>query len=138
MKKYLFIIGLHRSGTTLLSKAIAANKICSGFQDTGVPMDEGQFLQSVYPVAKKFGGPGLFGFHKDSHLTENSPLLTQFNKNLLKIEWEKFWDLSKELLVEKSPPNILKTRFLQEIFPNSYFLLITKAHFSRSFVLCRP
>ena len=126
MKKYLFIIGLHRSGTTLLSKTIAANKAFSGFEDTGVPMDEGQFLQSVYPPAKIFGGPGIFGFHQDSHLTEYSPLLTQANKNLLKSEWEKFWDLSKEIYVEKSPPNILKTRFLQEIFPNSYFLLIKR------------
>ena len=60
------------------------------------------------------------------HLTENSGLITNANKQKLFSEWSKHWDLSKTILLEKSPPNLLKTRFLQAIFPNSYFVVVIR------------
>jgi len=125
-KKYIFIIGLHRSGTTMLADFLKSHPDISGFENTGFPKDEGQFLQSVFPPAKEYGGPGLFGFSKESHLTEFSKLLTPENKEKLHREWNQHWDLSKKFLLEKSPPSLLKTRFLQEIFPNSYFIYIKR------------
>ena len=59
--RLLFVGGLHRSGTTLLADLIAAHPLTSGFANTGVPADEGQHLQDVYPSARAFGGPGRFG-----------------------------------------------------------------------------
>ena len=41
-------------------------------------------------------------------------------------EWGKYWHLEKPVLLEKSPPNLIRTRFLQELFPNSYFLIVTR------------
>ena len=35
-------------------------------------------------------------------------------------------DTGKEFLLEKSPPNIIRTRFLQAMFPNSYFINIKR------------
>lgn len=125
-KKYIFIVGLHRSGTTLLADYIKQHPDVSGFENTGFPMDEGQFLQTIFPIAKVYGGPGKFGFDDRSHLTKNSTLVTSENNQKLHDEWNAHWDLSKEFLLEKSPPNILKTRFLQKIFPNSYFILIQR------------
>src|SRR5215471_2962371 len=52
-------------------RLLAAHPEMSGFSGTGVPADEGQHLQSVYPAAKKYGGPGRFGFAAESHLTES-------------------------------------------------------------------
>lgn len=125
-KKHIFIVGLHRSGTTLLADYLKEHAEISGFENTGFPMNEGQFLQTVFPIAKVFGGPGKFGFDKRSHLTENSSNLTSTNKIKLHNEWNIHWDLSKNYLLEKSPPSLLKTRFLQEIFPNSYFIYIKR------------
>ena len=34
--------------------------------------------------------------------------------------------MNKSILVEKSPPNIIHTRYLQEIVPNSYFIIIIR------------
>ena len=70
----------------------------SGLTGTDVPMNEGQFLQSVYPPARTrrklwpirylrpiapdfltsrgYGGPGRFGYDPGSHLDETSPLAT--------------------------------------------------------------
>ena len=100
--------------------------MCSGFRNTGVSEDEGQHLQSVYLPAKAFGGPGRFGFNAGARLTETSELVTEENCVKLFSEWSRFWDLKKNVLVEKSPPNIIRTRFLQELFPNSYFLIIMR------------
>ena len=72
------------------------------------------------------GGPGRFGFHPRAHLTEDSDLLTVENVTKLRASWHAYWDNSRSIFVEKTPANILMTRFLQAAFPNSYFILITR------------
>lgn len=122
--QYIFIGGLHRSGTSLLSAILKAHPLVSGFERTGVDEDEGQFLQSVYPIARLYGGVGRFGFHPKAHLTEKSPLNTPANAEKITESWNNYWDLNKPYLLEKSPPNLLKTRFLQALFPSSKFIII--------------
>jgi Sulfotransferase family len=124
--QFVFLAGLHRSGTTLLARLLAAHPSVSGFSGTGVPADEGQLLQTVYPAAKVYGGPGRFGFAPESHLTEESPLATAESARTLFEEWSPHWDLSQPVLLEKSPPNLLKTRFLQALFPGSSFVVILR------------
>jgi hypothetical protein len=122
----VFLAGLHRSGTTLLARLLAAHPEISGFSGTGVPANEGQHLQTVYPTAAAYGGPGRFGFAPESHLTEASPLASAQNARALFEEWSQQWDLARPVLLEKSPPNLLKTRFLQALFPGSAFVVIVR------------
>jgi hypothetical protein len=124
--RFVFLGGLHRSGTTLLARSLAAHPSVSGFRDTGVPADEGQHLQSVYPRAKVYGGPGRFGFAADTHLTEHSSLVSSESRERLLAEWGRYWDLEKPVLLEKSPPNLTKTRFLQALFPEAFFVVIVR------------
>ena len=124
--KFLFICGLHRSGTSLLYEILKNQNDTSGFSNTQAIEDEGQHLQSVYKAANKTGGPGKFGFNNNSFLDENSHLISNKNREKLFHEWSKYWDLSKKYLVEKSPPNLIRTRFLQAMFPNSYFITILR------------
>ena len=69
-KKIVFISGLHRSGTSVLHRELSACRQCSGFRNTGVPEDEGQHLQTVFPNAAFYGGPEEFAFNADSYLDE--------------------------------------------------------------------
>ena len=124
--KFVFLAGLHRSGTTLLARLLAAHPEISGFSDTGAPADEGQHLQTVYPSDHEYGRPGRFGFAPEMHLTESSPLVSEQNAAALLEEWSSHWDLSRPLLLEKSPPNLLKTRFLQALYPGSAFVVIVR------------
>jgi Sulfotransferase family len=129
---FVFLGGLHRSGTTLLFRMLREHPAVSGFENNKVreewlaPEDEGQFLQTVYPPAVFFGGPGKFAFAPEAHMTEESDLLTPENKTLLPKQWFPFWDLTKRYLLEKSPPNLIWMRFLQSVFPNSSYVAIER------------
>jgi hypothetical protein len=122
----VFISGLHRSGTSLLFKCLREHPALSGFHDTGVPEDEGQHLQTVFRPAKDFGGPGNFGFHRGAFLDENSPLATPGSARQLYAEWSRHWELGKPYLMEKSPPTLIRTRFFQALFPDSYFIVLLR------------
>jgi hypothetical protein len=125
-QRLVFVGGLHRSGTSLLAQLIADHPQGSGLSGTEVPEDEGQHLQQVYPPARTFGGPGRFAHDSAAHLTESSPLATPANAERLLTAWRPYWDNSKQYLVEKSPPNLIMSRFLQSMFPDPYFLFIVR------------
>lgn len=124
--QYVFLGGLHRSGTSLLAKTLAEHPQISGFKDTGAFEDEGQWLQSVYPQAKVYGGAGRFGFVKASFMDENSDLVSAENAQRLFDEWKPYWDMTQPVLLEKSPPNLVRGRFLQAMFPNSFFIMMLR------------
>jgi hypothetical protein len=124
--RLVFVTGLHRSGTSLLAGCIARHPQVSAFSGTGVPEDEGQLLQSVYPPGHADGGPGRFGFAQRQHITEHSPLATPESRERLWQQWSPLWDLERPVLLEKSPPHLTKTRFLQALFPDCSFVVVTR------------
>ena len=125
-KKYVFIGGLHRSGTSILSQILGSSNKISRHTDTNKYEDEGQHIQTVYENGMEHGGVGKFCFDKNYHYTENSNLINEFNKSTLITQWEKFWNKNKYIYLEKSPVNLIHTRFLQRMFPNSYFIIIIR------------
>jgi hypothetical protein len=126
--KFAFVGGLHRSGTTPLARWLGDHPEVSAFRDTGAPEDEGQHLQDVFKPAGGHGGAGQFAFDPAAHLTEASDLLRDDTRARLWDSWSVHWDLSRSVLVEKSPPNLIRTRFLQAAFADSptYFIVITR------------
>lgn len=125
-KNFIFISGLHRSGTSLLHEIIRSHPEVSGFQNTGVPKDEGQHLQTVFEPAASFGGPGRFAFDSRSGMDESHSLATSANARTIFNQWRPHYDMSRKFLVEKSPPNIVRTRFLQKLFPESKFIFLLR------------
>ena len=122
----LFVCGLHRSGTSLVTKAIAAHPDVASFKHTDAIEQEGQFLQAIFPTDQEFGGPGRFAFDPQAHLTEHSPLATKENAALLSAKWAEFHEPGRSVMVEKSPSNLLRTRLLQALFPQARFVILTR------------
>jgi hypothetical protein len=122
----VFMGGLHRSGTSFLARMLASHPAASGLTGTNVPEDEGQHVQSVYDSARMHGGPGEFAFDPEMHLTEKTPSAVPASATALMAAWGPYWDLSKRVLVEKSPPNIIKSRYLQALFPHAHFVMIMR------------
>ena len=71
---------------------------------TNVIEDEGQLLQSIYPDDNTHGGPGRFAFDPAAHLTETSPLVTRDNADAVLTCWSRYWNRSRPILLDKSPP----------------------------------
>jgi hypothetical protein len=124
--RYVFIGGLHRSGTTMIARLLSEHSLVSGFRNTGVIEDEGQFLQSVFPLETAFGGVGRFGFDPRAHMTEASALNTPEASMKLRADWNRHWDLSKTVLLEKTPGNLLRMRLLAQMFEASRFIVVMR------------
>jgi hypothetical protein len=122
----LFLGGLHRSGTSLAFRLLRRHPLVSGFFGTGAAEDEGQHLQTVYQPAKAFGGEGRFGFHRGAHLVELPPVVARTEARTLFGQWSPYWDLRRPVLIEKSPPNLIRMRYLQSLFPDAHFVVITR------------
>jgi hypothetical protein len=123
---FVFVGGLHRSGTSLIADLISRSPGASRLEGTGVPEDEGQHLQEVFPRAILHGGAGRFAFSAMMHLDESSPLCTPESAQSLLDSWGPYWNLECRVLVEKSPPNLLKGPFLQALFPRSAFVMVMR------------
>ena len=136
-KTMLFVGGPHRGGTTLLFSLlyqhpdISGHHITQRFQ-TEQPV-EGVFVQTVYPTfglanelnAAKFAygikskaprGLGRYMINKNHHLTERSKqYLTVPLRTLLMQEWGWYWNMTAPILMDKSPPNMIISRYLQKL-----------------------
>lgn len=124
--RYVFIGGLHGSGTSLVHRWLRAHPAVSGFSGTGVPEDEGQHLQDLLPTARSLGGRGRFGFSAGAHLTEESGFSGPESAERLGASWEGHWDSGSPVRVEKSPPNLLRFRLLQELFPGALCVAVLR------------
>ncbi|HEX5146179.1 MAG TPA: sulfotransferase, partial [Conexibacter sp.] len=125
-ERLVFVGGLHRSGTTPLARWLAESPHVSGLSGTGVPEDEGQHLQHVLPPAIAHGGPGRFAFARAMHETERSPRASRALAIQISRSWAPYWDLERPLLLEKSPPNLVRTRLLQALFPGAAFVVVVR------------
>jgi len=110
----------------MLTRLIGKHPDVSAFDNTGVPEDEGQHLQSIYPPAWRFGGPGKFGFKRNARLTEKSPLATRESARRIYEEWSRHWKDGRSVRLEKSPPNVIRMRFLQTLFPGARFVILVR------------
>lgn len=59
-------------------------------------------------------GLGAYAFNPEHHLTEAHA--TEDARTMLMNEWGYLWNLSRPVLLEKSPPNMIISRFLQRVF----------------------
>lgn len=146
--RFVFIGGLHRSGTTIFHDLLTSHPEINGLSDTNVPMNEGQFLQDVFApegryrklwparhlrrlglqaIAEKgYGGPGRFAFDAGAHLTEESRLVSRSNAQRIFAAWAPYWNTRVPYLAEKSPPNLIRMRFLQALFPETYCIVVCR------------
>ena len=60
----------------------------------------GKYLQTVYQ------GNDDRVFRSFTHMTEEDALVTEANRLRLYAEWSRFWDVSKPVLLEKSPQHV--------------------------------
>lgn len=50
----------------------------------------------------------------------------KYDWDFIKSEWRKYWDTKKAVLLEKSPPNIMRAKEIASVFSPSYFVCMVR------------
>lgn len=117
-EKWVFLVGCYNSGTTLLAELLGAHPSISALPT------EGHFITDQFVKDYEIGLPRMWAKREDLfRLTENDQGPDPVR---IKKEWGMRLDTSKPVLLEKSPPNTPRTRWLQKHFENSYFIAIVR------------
>ena len=104
--KYLFILSPPYCGSTLLNELISTSQHVSVNNPFGTR--EGQTL----PTVRK----AMFGKNRwDENI--------EFDWATIKQEWLKYWDLTRPILLDKSPPNIIRAKSISQTFKSSFFII---------------
>eukprot|EP00750_Incisomonas_marina_P021893 INCI4784.1.p1 GENE.INCI4784.1~~INCI4784.1.p1 ORF type:complete len:591 (-),score=64.47 INCI4784.1:69-1709(-) len=115
-KTVVFIGGSHFSGTSLLEVILDQSQETSVFHHTWTTENEGQHVQDVFEPALKLGGVN-FGCHVTVADERNFTLFaTEANSRRIWAQWSRYWNPRKSILIEKSPPDILRFPALQALF----------------------
>jgi sulfotransferase family protein len=104
MSSYVFVLSPPYSGSTVLWKLIATSSAVSSLPS------EGQFLPEVMDVMRE--DPW------------NADLSLPWAR--IKQVWDGYWDHGKPLLLEKSPPNLIRTADIVEHFKPAYFVVMVR------------
>lgn len=115
MPSYLFVLCPPYSGSTLLWKLLSTSASVSALPD------EGQFL------------PELRGLMRERPWDAGHALPWQE----IKAVWDSYWDAGKAVRVEKSPPNIIRTRELLAHFRPARFVIMVRNPYAQSEGLMR-
>jgi len=107
--QHLFILSPPFCGSTLLNEIISSSKNVSCNNNIG--LREGQHL----PIAKDIL------FTRDRWDNKK-----QINWELIHNIWNKYWDKSKDVFLEKSPPNICRAKNIEKEFPNAKFICLVR------------
>lgn len=104
MNTYIFILCPPYSGSTVLWQLLATSPLASA-----LPC-EGQVLAEVKDIMR----------HQPWNAATQMPWAT------IKAVWERYWDLSKPLLLEKSPPHLIRAQEIAAHFNPAYFLIMVR------------
>ncbi len=106
--KYLFILSPPFCGSTLLNHIISSSKQVSS--NNVFHSREGQQLPKIKEII----------FENKNRWNPD----TTFDWKFIKSEWEKYWDTTKPILLEKSPCSILRADVLAKAFDPAHFVII--------------
>ncbi|CAK9039731.1 unnamed protein product [Durusdinium trenchii] len=73
-------------------------------------------VEEHFPWMKLRSGIGRFALNPEHHLDDSTWLIRSSAQVHLFSEWALFWDLSKKVLLEKSPSNVVLSPFLHRLW----------------------
>jgi hypothetical protein len=116
--RWLFLVGCYNSGTTLIADVLGEHP-----QIAALP-DEGQYLTDQLLLDYKIGLPRMWVGREDLFRmdeTSTGPDVQRMRK-----EWAMRLPHKAPVVLEKTPANMARTRWLQANFPNAHFVGILR------------
>jgi hypothetical protein len=119
---WLFVLGLNNSGTTLLCRVLQSHPAVRYLHR------EGQFLTRALPLARD---------HEAARLWATRPDVFRWGENhdpspaaRARFDWSHFYPRRPGILLEKSPPNTMRSLWLQKNFTPSRFIGIVRSPYA--------
>ncbi|WP_424931831.1 sulfotransferase family protein [Amaricoccus macauensis] len=123
--RYVFVGGLHRSGTSLVAQLIGDLPDVAAISDAPVPENEGVYLQGAIPHTARHGIPMHFATDPDQHHIEGSRHDRLEVRERIEADWAPHFGAG-HWRVEKSPVNLTRMRLYQQLFPLSQFVVVMR------------
>lgn len=113
----VFIVAPNNSGSTMLHNLIATSSQVS------ILPDEGQYCWGGGhgPAPLPLGVKHIFALKESVFTNEDS-----YDWINIKREWNKLWDQTKPILLEKSPPNVVRVDMLKREFPDCKLIFMMR------------
>ena len=124
--RYVFVAGLHRTGTSLLAGMLADHPSIAAIEDAPVPENEGCYLQGGIPHTALHGRPGHYATDPQQHLVEGCQYDTLATRRRIEADWSHWFSPQGCWRVEKSPVNLTRMRLYQNLFPTCQFVVILR------------
>lgn len=123
--RYVFVAGLHRSGTSLIARLIARLPGIAAIKDAPVPENEGVYLKGAIPHTARQRVPMHFATDPAQYLVEGCAWDRLEVRQRLEADWAPWFDPGS-WRVEKSPVNLTRMRLYQQLFPLSQFVVVIR------------
>lgn len=130
-EKFLFIVCMNNSGSTLLERVLNRCENVVGLPAPGGPdaqVNGQRFVKQYMPSPSRLKCRRIW--------SEQAGILqdeTRYRWSLIRQRWREEWarnpkfrTASPRVLLEKSPPNIYRASMLQKHFENSFFILMQR------------
>ncbi|MGB3796617.1 MAG: sulfotransferase [Alteraurantiacibacter sp.] len=124
--RYVFVAGLHRTGTSLVARLIAEHQDVAAITQSPAPEDEGVYLQGAIAHTARHGIPAHYATDPAQHHIEGSRYDTQEVQHRLEADWNRWFEPGGTWRVEKSPVNLTRMRLYQQLFPMSQFVIVLR------------
>ena len=125
--RYVFVAGLHRTGTSLVANLIASHSHVAGITASPAPEDEGCYLQGAIPHTALHGIPGHYATDQAQHLTEGCEYDSLTVRDRITSDWNRWFTPGyARWRLEKSPVNLTRMRLYQQLFPMAQFVIIVR------------
>lgn len=124
--RYVFVGGLHRSGTSLVARLLEEHPDIAGISNAPVPENEGCYLQGAIPHTALHGIPGHFATDPGQHHIEGSRYDRLDTRDRLEADWSLWFRSPAPWRCEKSPVNLTRMRLYQALFPLAQFVVVVR------------
>lgn len=125
--RYVFIGGLHRTGTSLLAGLLSSAPDIAAIEGSPAPENEGCYLQGAIPHTARHGRPCHFATDPAQYFVEGCQYDTLATRQRIEADWVRwFQPASAAWRLEKSPVNLTRMRLYQQLFPMAQFIVILR------------
>lgn len=123
-ERWAFVVGCSNSGTTLLRSLLGQHP------SIGTMPAEGQLVTDQLVTAKDLGFDRLWALHPE-HFRMHEEDGADVDVDRIKRQWgHRFNDRRRRVLLDDSPPNAARTKWLQRHFAPASFLFIVRNGFA--------